>query len=312
MARPRVLIIGGGFGGLSAARALKRAAVDVTVVDRLNHHLFQPLLYQVATGILSDGQIAPPLRWVFRGQKNVRVHLAEVVGFDLKGRTGLRGSSRRRRADARLRLPDRRGGLHPHLLRSRRVGRVRARTESLTDAHRLRAQILGAFELAAEADDAAERERWLTFVTVGAGPTGVELTGQITELARRLLAREYRTIHASKARIVLLDAGRTCSPPSPRSSSVGPTTTSSRWARRSAPTPRSPRSTQMGLTSRAPVARRVASRPRQWSGLPAWPPRRWRGCSQRQVVPKPTTPAGSRSTPTALCRATLRCSRSAT
>jgi NADH dehydrogenase len=207
MARAKVLIIGGGFGGLSAARALKRADVDVTLVDRLNHHLFQPLLYQVATGILSDGQIAPPLRWVFRDQKNLRVHLAEVTGFDLGDK------------QVRARSPD--GGVltlgYDFLI----VAAGSTHTyfghdeweafapglKSLTDAHRLRAQILGAFELAAEAKDGAERERWLTFVTVGGGPTGVELTGQIAELARRLLTREYRTIHAAKARIVLLDAG---------------------------------------------------------------------------------------------------------
>lgn len=207
MSRPRVLIIGGGFGGLSAARALKRAAVDVTVVDRLNHHLFQPLLYQVATGILSDGQIAPPLRWVFRDQKNVRVHLAEVVAFDLKGQTVLAAAP----GGGELTLGYdflivAAGSTHTYFGHDEWEAFAPG-LKSLTDAHRLRAQILGAFELAAEADDGAERERWLTFVTVGAGPTGVELTGQITELARRLLAREYRTIHASKARIVLLDAG---------------------------------------------------------------------------------------------------------
>ena len=207
MARPQVLIVGGGFGGLSAARALKRADVDVTVVDRLNHHLFQPLLYQVATGILSDGQIAPPLRWVFRDQKKLRVHLAEVVGFDLEARHVFAmppdGGQLTLSYDFLIVAA---GSTHTYFGHDEWEAFAPA-LKSLTDAHRLRAQILGAFELAAEADEDAERERWLTFVTVGAGPTGVEVTGQIAELARRLLNREYRTIHASKARIVLLDAG---------------------------------------------------------------------------------------------------------
>ncbi len=205
--RPRVVIIGGGFGGLSAARALKRADVEVTLVDRINHHLFQPLLYQVATGILSDGQIAPPLRWVFRDQRNLVVHLVEVTGFDLARRQVFAQTP----AGEPTTLPYdflivAAGSTHTYF------GHDEWETfapglKSLEDAHRLRGRILGAFELAAEADDRREREQWLTFVTVGAGPTGVELTGQIAELSRRLLSREYRSIHSDKTRIVLLDAG---------------------------------------------------------------------------------------------------------
>ncbi len=207
MQRPRVVIIGGGFGGLSAARELKRAPVDVTLVDRLNHHLFQPLLYQVATGILSDGQIAPPLRWVFRDQRNLRVHLAEVTGFDLERKQvlALAPTGSRLTLDYDF-LIVAAGATHTYFGHDEWEQHAPG-LKSLTDAHRLRARILEAFELAAEADDDREREQWLTFVTVGAGPTGVELTGQIAELSRRLLRREYRSIHATKARIVLLDAG---------------------------------------------------------------------------------------------------------
>jgi NADH dehydrogenase len=205
--KPQVVIIGGGFGGLSAAKALRRADVAITLIDRINHHLFQPLLYQVATGILSDGQIAPPLRWVFRDQANLTVHLAEVTGFDLQQQQVLATAPDGQRATFRYDyLIVAAGSTHTYFGHDE-WEEFAPGLKSLEDAHRLRGRILGAFELAAETSDQRERERWLTFVTVGAGPTGVELTGQIAELSRRLLRREYRSIQAAEARIVLLDAG---------------------------------------------------------------------------------------------------------
>jgi NADH dehydrogenase len=207
--RPRVVIVGGGFGGLSAARALAGAEVDVTLVDRINHHLFQPLLYQVATGILSDGQIAPPLRGIFSDQTNLQVRLAEVTGFDLERRAAYAVTP----DSDRLTLPYEylivaAGSTHAYFGHEE-WERFAPGLKSLTDAHLLRARILGAFEMGAEAPHDSGRERWLTFVIVGAGPTGVELAGQIAELSRRLLVREYGSISAQKARIVLLDAAPT-------------------------------------------------------------------------------------------------------
>lgn len=207
--RPRVVIVGGGFGGLSAAKGLSDVEVDVTLVDRINHHLFQPLLYQVATGILSDGQIAPPLRSIFSDQANLQVRLAEVTGFDLERRAVYAVTP----DGERLTLPYEflivaAGSTHAYFGHDE-WEQFAPGLKSLTDAHLLRARILGAFELGAEAPHDSDRERWLTFVIVGAGPTGVELTGQIAELSRRLLGRMYGSMSAQNARIVLLDAAPT-------------------------------------------------------------------------------------------------------
>lgn len=206
--KPRVVIVGGGFGGLSAAKALAGVDVEVTLVDRINHHLFQPLLYQVATGILSDGQIAPPLRAIFSEQANVDVRLAEVTGFDLAGRVVYAMAP----GSSQMMLPYdflivAAGSTHAYFGHGE-WEQFAPGLKSLTNAHLLRTRILGAFEMGAEVAHDSEREQWLTFVVVGAGPTGVELSGQIAELSQRLLSREYGSIDA-KARIVLLDAAPT-------------------------------------------------------------------------------------------------------
>jgi NADH:ubiquinone reductase (H+-translocating) len=207
--RPRVVIVGGGFGGLSAAKALARADLDVTLVDRGNHHLFQPLLYQVATGILSDGEIAPPLRGIFRHQANLRVHLAEVTGFDLERRMVFAVTP----AGDRTMYPYdflivAAGSTHAYFGHDE-WSRYAPGLKSLRDAHLLRTRILGAFEMGADAVRESDRDQWLTFVIVGAGPTGVELAGQIAGLAHRLLVHEYGSIHFSDARIALLEGAPT-------------------------------------------------------------------------------------------------------
>jgi NADH dehydrogenase len=205
---PRVVIVGGGFGGLTAAKALEHAEVDVVLVDRINHHLFQPLLYQVATGILSDGQIAPPLRAIFSRQANLEVRLAEVTGFDLERRAVYAvapgGTSMMLPYDFLIVAA---GSTHAYFGHDEWEPFAPG-LKSLTDAHLLRTRILGAFEMGAETAHQSERERWLTFVVVGAGPTGVELSGQIAELSHRLLSREFGPIVA-RARITLLDAAPT-------------------------------------------------------------------------------------------------------
>jgi NADH dehydrogenase len=194
MTTHRVLIVGGGFAGLSAAKALKRAPVEITLVDRANHHLFQPLLYQVATGILTEGEIAPPLRGVLRRQANVRVLLAEVVGFDLDERvahaTTPDGQQLELGYDSLIVAAGATGGL-----------------KTLDDARSIRSQVLRAFELAELATDPAERAGWLRFAVVGGGPTGIELAGQIAELARRTLRPDYRAIDTRDARISLVEGG---------------------------------------------------------------------------------------------------------
>ncbi len=200
----RVVIVGGGFGGVRVARALEHADVQITLIDRTNHHLFQPLLYQVATGVLSPGQIAPALRSLFRGQENVRVLLGEVEEVNLERRFV------KTMAVEETRIPYdtlvlATGSTHSYFGHEE-WSAVAPGMKSLDDAGRLRSRILGAFELAEQERDPRERMRWMTFAIVGAGPTGVELAGQITTLAHRVLRGEYRTIDPAMARIVLLDA----------------------------------------------------------------------------------------------------------
>jgi NADH:ubiquinone reductase (H+-translocating) len=206
--RHHVAIVGGGFGGLSAARRLRRADVDVTLIDRTNHHLFQPLLYQVATGILSEGDIAPPLRDVLREQGNASVVFGEVVAVDLPARRLVVETLDRRSEIAYDSLIVATGASqsyfgHPEFAHDA------PGMKTIDDALELRGRILGAFEMAEREPDPAERRRFLTFVIVGAGPTGVELAGQLAELSRHTLRHNFRRIDPAEARIVLLDAAPT-------------------------------------------------------------------------------------------------------
>jgi len=202
-----VVIIGAGFGGLFAARFLGRAPVQVTLVDRVNHHLFQPLLYQVATGILSAGEVAPPTRDVLKGQANTLVELAEVTAIDLRTQrvTALRPDG------GELTLP------YDSLVVGAGVGQsyfghdefaeFAPGMKTLADALTHREQIFGAFEMAELADGDEERKAWLTFVVVGGGPTGVEISGQIAELARRALRDNFRRFDPAGVRVLLFEGG---------------------------------------------------------------------------------------------------------
>jgi NADH:ubiquinone reductase (H+-translocating) len=203
----RVVIVGGGFAGLFAARALGRAPVQVTLIDRAEHHLFQPLLYQCSTGILSEGKIATPLRALLEKHKNVEFVLAEVTGLDADGRT----------VTARRPLGEELEFGYDYLILAAGVQQsyfghdeyaaVAPGMKSIEDALKIRRRVFGAFEMAESATDPAERKRWLTFALVGAGPTGVELAGQLRELATRTLRREYRHIQPEDARVILFDGG---------------------------------------------------------------------------------------------------------
>src|ERR671920_602342 len=209
--RPRVVIVGSGFGGLFAAKALKRAPVDVTVIGKTSHHLFQPLLYQVATGILSEGEIAPATREILRHQKNARVVLGEVTDVDLAARTvtsTILGRTTVHPYDELIVA----AGAGQSYFGNDRFAEFAPGMKSIDDALELRGRIFGAFELAELATDPAERDRLLTFVVVGAGPTGVEMAGQIAELAHRTLRRDFRSIDPTQARIILLDAAPTVLP----------------------------------------------------------------------------------------------------
>jgi NADH dehydrogenase len=202
------VVVGGGFGGLFATRALRRAPVQITLVDRLNHHLFQPLLYQVATGILSEGEIAPPLRGVLHRHRNVQVELAEVSAFDLHRRT----VSTMRPNGTFFELPYDSlivaAGAGQSYFGNDEFSRWAPGMKTINDALELRGRILGAFEMAELEPDPERRKGWLTFVVVGGGPTGVEIAGQIAELSRRVLKDDFREIDSREARILLFDGGK--------------------------------------------------------------------------------------------------------
>jgi NADH dehydrogenase len=202
MAAARVAILGGGFGGLNAAKALRRAPVQVTLIDRRNHHLFQPLLYQVATAALNPSDIAIPIRRVLRRQDNAEVILGEAMAIDVPGRRALL-----------------RDGAVPYDFLVIATGATHAYfghpewekdapgLKTLEDAIAIRRRVLVAYEAAEREDDPVRREEWLTFVVVGGGPTGVELAGALAEIARHVLARDFRRIDSRTARVVLIEAG---------------------------------------------------------------------------------------------------------
>jgi NADH:ubiquinone reductase (H+-translocating) len=212
MSRHRVVIIGSGFGGLNAAKALKRADVDVTLISKTTTHLFQPLLYQVATGILSEGEIAPATRLILQRQKNVQVLLGDVYDIDMQANTvtsKLMGMERVTPYDSLIVA----AGAQQSYFGNDDFATYAPGMKTIDDALELRGRILGAFEAAEVSHDPVERHRRLTFVVVGAGPTGVEVAGQIKELAHRTLKDAFRTITPSDCRVILLDAAPAVLPP---------------------------------------------------------------------------------------------------
>jgi NADH dehydrogenase len=204
--RHRVVIVGCGFGGLFAARTLKRADVDVTVIDRTNHFLFQPLLYQMATGILAEGDVAPPIREILRRQRNATVLLGDVRGVDLRTRR-LTVDTLGRQSEVPYDSLIVATGADQSYFGHPEFARHAPGMKTIDNALELRGRIFGAFEMAEREPDPALRRFWLTFVVVGAGPTGVELSGEIAGLSRRSLRHDFRHIDPATARIVLLDAG---------------------------------------------------------------------------------------------------------
>src|SRR5260370_296578 len=205
--KKRVLIVGGGFAGIAAARALKRADVEITLVDRRNHHIFQPLLYQVATAVLAPSEIAAPIRQLEAKQKNLSVLLAEVKGINLGARTveticpGL--GSQKLEYDFLVIAT----GMRPSYFGHDEFAQFAPGLKSLSDAETIRTRILSAFELAESTDDPNERARQMTFVLVGGGPTGVELAASIAQLVSVTLRNNFRKIAPAKSRILLLDGG---------------------------------------------------------------------------------------------------------
>jgi NADH:ubiquinone reductase (H+-translocating) len=206
MSNHRVVVIGSGFGGLTATKALKNAPVDVTMVARTQHHLFQPLLYQVATGILSEGEIAPATRRILRNQPNAQVLLGDVVEINLAERyvvSELLGHHYETAYDSLIVA----AGANQSYFGNDHFAEFAPGMKTIDDALEVRGRILGAFELAEATTDPVLREKLLTFTVVGGGPTGVELAGQIAELAAQTLKKTFRRIDPAEARVILLDAG---------------------------------------------------------------------------------------------------------
>jgi NADH:quinone reductase (non-electrogenic) len=209
----RVVVVGGGFGGLNAVRALDGADAEITVVDRTNHHLFQPLLYQVATGILPPGLIAPALRSVINNQRNARALLANVQELDLAAKVVRAIGPDGRPIDLSYdTLVVAAGASHSYFGKDQ-FAEFAPGMKTIEDARYLRDGILSKFEMAEITTDPQERAEWLTFVVIGAGPTGVELVGQIAELAHVVLPRDYRTVNTTEARIILLEGAPAVLPP---------------------------------------------------------------------------------------------------
>ncbi|WP_025252788.1 NAD(P)/FAD-dependent oxidoreductase [Corynebacterium vitaeruminis] len=210
--RHHVVVIGSGFGGLFAVQNLKDADVDVTLIDRTNHHLFQPLLYQVATGILSSGEIAPSTRQVLADQENVHIIKGEVTDINIADKlvtAELDGFTKVLSYDSLIVA----AGAGQSYFGNDQFAEFAPGMKTIDDALELRARIIGAFERAELTEDPAERERLLTFVVVGAGPTGVELAGQLAEMAHRTLAGEYNRFNPANAKIILLDGAPQVLPP---------------------------------------------------------------------------------------------------
>ena len=210
--RHHVVIIGGGFGGLFAAKKFKGKDIAVTIIDRTNHHLFQPLLYQVATGILSEGEIAPSIRQLMADDENVRVIKGEVRNIDIDGQNvtaDLGGKEAVIEYDSLILA----AGAAQSYFGNDHFAEFAPGMKSVDDALEIRARVTGAFERAEITTDPEERRRLLNFVVVGAGPTGVELAGQLAEMAHRTLAKEFREVDTNDARIILIDGGPQVLPP---------------------------------------------------------------------------------------------------
>ena len=203
----QVVIIGGGFAGLFAARMLARAPVHVTLIDRAEHHLFQPMLYQCATGILSEGKIAAPLRQLLKKHENVNFVIAEVTGLDPERRQVLARRPLGEPIEFGYDYLILAAGVRQSYFGHDEYAPIAPGMKTIEDAMKIRRRVFGAFELAESEDDPAERQRWLTFALVGAGPTGVELAGQIREVATKTLRKEYRHIKPEDARVLLFDGG---------------------------------------------------------------------------------------------------------
>src|SRR5262252_8231755 len=205
MSQPRIIIVGGGFGGLAAAKALRRTPAEIMLIDRTNHHLFQPLLYQVATSALTPSQIATPIRSIFRNQKNLTVILGEVTGVDKAQKCVFVSDADRQNVPIAYDYLVLATGASHSYFGHNEFAEYAPGLKSLADAEAARNKILQAFELAEAEEDPSRHRDLLTFILVGAGPTGVEMAGALAIFVRSTLKSDFRRIDPASARIVLVD-----------------------------------------------------------------------------------------------------------
>ena len=287
--RHQVVIIGSGFGGLNAAKKLKHANVDIKLIARTTHHLFQPLLYQVATGIVSEGDIAPPTRVVLRRQRNVQVLLGDVTHIDLAGQfvvSDLLGHTYETPYDSLIVA----AGAGQSYFGNDHFAEFAPGMKSIDDALEVRGRILSAFEQAERSRDPERRAKLLTFTVIGAGPTGVEMAGQIAELAAHTLKGSFRHIDSTRARVILLDAAPAVLPPfGEKLGQRARRTAWRRWAWRSSWARWSPTSTATASRSRTPTAPSGASNRRARCGPP--------GVSGQRAGQRPRRAVGGRTRP---------------
>jgi NADH dehydrogenase len=210
-----VVIVGGGFGGLNAAKFLKRSPVDITLIDRRNFHLFQPLLYQVATGSLSPANIASPLRGILKKQQNARVLLGEVIDIDVENQNVILKDDHVEYDSLIVAA-----GAHHHYFGNDGWAQYAPGLKTIEDATEIRGRILNAFEQAERESDPARRKAWLNFVVVGAGPTGVELAGAISEISKDTLKHDFRTFDPADAEVILVEGIDRVLPPYPEELSI--------------------------------------------------------------------------------------------
>src|SRR5258708_107142 len=218
--RPHVVIIGGGFAGIAAAKALRHCEADITIIDRRNHHIFQPLLYQVATAVLAPADVAAPIRQLSARQKNVSVLLAEVIGVELESRSvavKYSDTGDKKIAFDYLVVA---AGVQSSYFGHNEFAKYAPCLKTITDAQTIRSKILSAYEMAESTDDDDERRRQMTFVLVGAGPTGVELAASIAQMATTTLRANFRRIDPATKSIFLLYGARRGTPRLPRASVV--------------------------------------------------------------------------------------------
>jgi NADH dehydrogenase len=208
LAKPRIVVVGGGFAGIATAKALRHCDAEVTVIDRRNHHIFQPLLYQVATSVLAPADVAAPIRQLAARQKNVSVLMAEVVGIDLESRSVDVEYSNIGTKKINFDYLVVAAGAQPSYFGHMEFARYAPCLKTLTDAETIRTKILSAYEMAEFTDDADERQRHMTFVLVGAGPTGVELAASIAQMTTTTLRSNFRRINPANTSIFLLEGGQ--------------------------------------------------------------------------------------------------------